>query len=82
MSDFVSSVFTMDHDIQNESKANRAKYANIQEFARKHGIWCSPPKNGIGHQIMVDEGFAWPGTLCVASDSHSNHYGTNSPHTP
>ncbi|KAH7023451.1 hypothetical protein EDB80DRAFT_878922 [Ilyonectria destructans] len=31
-------VFTMDHDIQNESKANLAKYANTQEFARKHGI--------------------------------------------
>jgi homoaconitase/3-isopropylmalate dehydratase large subunit len=30
---------------------------------------------GIGHQIMSEEGLAWPGTLCVASDSHSNHYG-------
>jgi len=24
---------------------------------------------------MVEEGFAWPGTLSVASDSHSNMYG-------
>ena len=24
---------------------------------------------------MVEEGYAWPGTLAVASDSHSNHYG-------
>jgi homoaconitate hydratase len=24
---------------------------------------------------MVEEGYAWPGTLCVASDSHSPHYG-------
>lgn len=70
-------MFTMDHDVQNESEANLAKYAKIQAFAREHGIWCSPPKHGIGHQIMVEEGFAWPGTLCVASDSHSNHYGTN-----
>ena len=29
----------------------------------------------IGHQIMVEEGYAWPGTLAVASDSHSNMYG-------
>lgn len=29
----------------------------------------------IGHQIMVEEGYAWPGTLVVASDSHSNMYG-------
>lgn len=30
---------------------------------------------GIGHQIMVEEGYVWPGTLVVASDSHSNMYG-------
>lgn len=24
---------------------------------------------------MVEEGYAWPGTVTVASDSHSNHYG-------
>lgn len=24
---------------------------------------------------MVEEGYAWPGTLAVASDSHSNMYG-------
>lgn len=42
----------------------------------------SPPKYGIGHQIMVEEGWAWPQTLCVASDSHSNHYGMNSTRKP
>jgi hypothetical protein len=26
---------------------------------------------GIGHQIMCEEGYAWPGTMMVASDSHS-----------
>jgi homoaconitate hydratase len=34
-----------------------------------------PAGRGIGHQIMVEEGYAWPGTLVVASDSHSNMYG-------
>lgn len=34
-----------------------------------------PAKHGIGHQIMVEEGYAWPGTVSVASDSHSNIYG-------
>jgi homoaconitate hydratase len=24
---------------------------------------------------MVEEGYAWPGTMAVASDSHSTHYG-------
>lgn len=30
---------------------------------------------GIGHQIMCEEGYAWPLTMAVASDSHSNMYG-------
>jgi homoaconitate hydratase len=33
------------------------------------------PRDGVGHQIMVEEGYAWPGTMVVASDSHSTHYG-------
>lgn len=42
------------------------------------GLELKTPR--IGHQRMVEEGFAWPGTLCVASDSHSNHYGTERSH--
>ena len=39
------------------------------------GVDFPPAGSGIGHQIMVEEGYAWPGTLVVASDSHSNMYG-------
>ncbi len=34
-----------------------------------------PAGRGIGHQIMCEEGYAFPGTMAVASDSHSNMYG-------
>ena len=34
-----------------------------------------PPGTGIGHQIMVENGYVLPGTFVVASDSHSNMYG-------
>ncbi|RMF59154.1 MAG: homoaconitase, partial [Calditrichaeota bacterium] len=68
-------VFTLDHDIQNKSEKNVQKYARIEAFAREHGIDFYPAGRGIGHQIMVEEGYAWPGTLVVASDSHSNMYG-------
>lgn len=47
----------------------------IEEFAAKHGTAFYPAGRGIGHQIMIEEGYAWPGTLAVASDSHSNIYG-------
>jgi homoaconitate hydratase len=68
-------VFTLDHDIQNKSESNLDKYARIEAFAKEHGIDFYPAGRGIGHQIMCEEGYAWPGTMVVASDSHSNMYG-------
>ncbi|KAH9223188.1 hypothetical protein DL95DRAFT_518077 [Leptodontidium sp. 2 PMI_412] len=68
-------VLTLDHDVQNKSETNLKKYSQIEEFAKKHGVDFYPAGRGIGHQIMVEEGYAWPGTMTVASDSHSNMYG-------
>ena len=68
-------VFTADHDIQNRDQANLAKYRSMESFADEHGIDFYPPGTGIGHQIMVEQGYVLPGTFVVASDSHSNMYG-------
>src|SRR5881398_3813687 len=68
-------VFAIDHDIQNTSPENLAKYANIEAFAAEHGIDLYPPGTGISHQVMVEQGYVVPGALVVASDSHSNMYG-------
>ena len=68
-------VFTLDHDVQNKSTKNLAKYANIEAFARAHDVDFYPAGRGIGHQVLVEEGYAFPHTLTVASDSHSNMYG-------
>ncbi|EFQ29692.1 homoaconitase [Colletotrichum graminicola] len=68
-------VFTLDHDVQNKSPQNLEKYRLIEEFAKKHGIDFYGAGRGIGHQVMVEEGYAWPGTMAVGSDSHSNIYG-------
>ncbi|KAF2729349.1 homoaconitase mitochondrial precursor [Polyplosphaeria fusca] len=68
-------VMTLDHDVQNKSEKNLKKYNQIEEFAQKQQVVFYPAGRGIGHQIMVEEGYAWPGTLAVASDSHSNMYG-------
>ena len=68
-------VMTLDHDVQNKSEKNLTKYKQIQDFAKKQGVNFYPAGRGIGHQIMVEEGYAWPGSLAVASDSHSNMYG-------
>lgn len=68
-------VNTLDHDVQNKSETNIRKYQNIQKFAKEQGIDFYPAGRGIGHQIMIEEGYAFPLNLTVASDSHSNTYG-------
>ena len=67
--------FGLDHDVQNKSDANVKKYSDIEKFAAERGVAFSPAGSGIVHQVMVENGFAFPGTLVVASDSHSNMYG-------
>jgi homoaconitate hydratase len=71
-------VFAIDHDIQNTSPENLAKYVKIEAFAREHGIDFYPAGTGISHQVMVEQGYVVPGSMVVASDSHSNLYGAMS----
>jgi homoaconitate hydratase len=68
-------VFALDHDIQNTTEVNLAKYSAIEAFAREQGVDFYPAGAGIGHQIMVEKGYVTPGSFVVASDSHSNMYG-------
>lgn len=68
-------VHTLDHNIQDKSEKNLEKYKNIEAFSNSMGCDFYPAGRGIGHQIMCEEGYTWPGTMVVASDSHSNMYG-------
>jgi len=68
-------VQTLDHNIQDKTEKNLEKYKKIEAFSKSVGADFYPAGRGIGHQIMIEEGYAWPGTFVVASDSHSNMYG-------
>ncbi|MBI1933458.1 MAG: homoaconitase [Ignavibacteriales bacterium] len=68
-------VHTLDHNIQDKTEANLEKYKKIEDFSKSVSADFYPAGRGIGHQIMCEEGYAWPGTVVVASDSHSNMYG-------
>lgn len=68
-------VIALDHDIQNQTPENLGSYARIESFARQHELAFYPAGTGIGHQIMIERGYAVPGSLVVASDSHANMYG-------
>ena len=56
-------VMALDHDVQNKSDSNLKKYRQIEEFATKQAVDFYPAGRGIGHQIMVEELYAYPGTL-------------------
>ncbi|NHZ85262.1 MAG: homoaconitase, partial [Planctomycetia bacterium] len=68
-------VFALDHNVQDKSEENINKYKGIEAFAKNMGVDFYPAGRGIGHQIMLEEGYAFPGEMAVASDSHSNMYG-------
>jgi homoaconitate hydratase len=68
-------MFALDHNVQDKSEDNLKKYKNIENFAKEMGVDFYPAGRGIGHQIMLEEGYAFPGEMAVASDSHSNMYG-------
>lgn len=68
-------VNTLDHNVQDKTEKNLEKYKKIEDFAKSMGADFYPAGRGIGHQIMCEEGYAFPGTMVVASDSHSNMYG-------
>ncbi len=68
-------VFILDHDIQNKSAENLAKYRAIEAFAKKHRVDFHPAGTGIGHQVMCERLYVVPGAFVVGSDSHSNMYG-------
>ncbi len=54
-------VYTLDHNVQDKSEKNLAKYTKIENFAKEMGVDFYPAGRGIGHQIMCEEGYAFPG---------------------
>ncbi|KAL8856813.1 MAG: hypothetical protein Q9178_006650 [Gyalolechia marmorata] len=47
------------HAVQNKSEANLHKYRQIEDFVKKQGVVFYPAGRGIGHRVMVEEGYAW-----------------------
>ena len=58
-------VHTLDHNIQDKSEKNLEKYQKIQSFSQEMGCDFYPAGRGIGHQIMIEEGYAFPGSMAV-----------------
>ena len=69
-------VIVLDHVIPAADEKTASNHKKIREFVKKHKL-----KNffdagtGVCHQIVLEKGFAVPGSLILGSDSHTCSYG-------
>ncbi|AEB09386.1 aconitate hydratase [Desulfobacca acetoxidans] len=64
------SVSYVDHNLLQTDYKNADDHRFLQSFAAGHGIYFSPPGNGICHQVHL-EAFGVPGKTLLGSDSHT-----------
>ncbi len=64
------SVSYVDHNLLQSDFKNADDHRFLQSFAACHGIYFSPPGNGICHQVHL-EAFGIPGKTLLGSDSHT-----------
>jgi aconitate hydratase len=68
------SVSYVDHNLLQSDFKNPDDHRFLRSFAARHGLWFSPPGNGICHQLHLLN-FARPGATLLGSDSHTPHGG-------
>jgi 3-isopropylmalate/(R)-2-methylmalate dehydratase large subunit len=68
-------VLVLDHYAPAPSRATGLLHQRMRAFAAHHGILLWDVGEGIGHQLIVESGRAWPGGLTVGGDSHAVTYG-------
>ncbi len=64
-------VFALDHYAPPPTRATALLHQRMRSFAAGQGIALWEAGEGIGHQLMVESGRAWPGALVVGADSHA-----------
>ncbi len=64
------SVAYIDHNTLQTGYENADDHQYIQTVAKRHGIYCSKPGNGICHQVNLER-FGVPGWTLLGSDSHT-----------
>ena len=64
------SVAYIDHNMLQSGFENADDHKYIETVAKKHGVYCSRPGNGICHQVNLER-FGVPGATLLGSDSHT-----------
>ncbi len=69
-------VIPLDHRAPAESERTAAAHKSIREFVAEQNIESFYDiKEGICHQVMVENGHVRPGELILGTDSHTTSYG-------
>ena len=69
-------VIVLDHTVPPSTAQYANNHKQIREFVEKNGIvHFYDVGRGICHQVLVEEGFAFPGALILGADSHTTTYG-------
>ena len=68
-------LIVIDHVAPSAYEAFSKVHKLMREFAFKHNVKFREVGSGICHQLMIESGLVSPGSLIVASDSHTCTYG-------
>jgi 3-isopropylmalate/(R)-2-methylmalate dehydratase large subunit len=70
-------VLIPDHYVPNKDVPSARQAKAMRDFARKYNLsnYFEVGRNGVCHQLMIEQGFVAPGRLIVGADSHTCSYG-------
>lgn len=68
-------VFAFDHYGASSGERSLALQQRARDYALAHGVRVFEVDQGIGHQLMIEQGLVLPGQLVVGADSHAVSYG-------
>ncbi|MFH1399011.1 MAG: 3-isopropylmalate dehydratase large subunit [Candidatus Woesearchaeota archaeon] len=67
-------VIPFDHIVPPANIEHAKTQRKIMDFVKKHNL-PNFFQEGVCHQLMIEKGFAMPGTVVIGSDSHTCSYG-------
>ncbi|MFZ5943242.1 MAG: aconitase/3-isopropylmalate dehydratase large subunit family protein [Bacillota bacterium] len=68
-------VMVMDHFSPSSTEAAANMHIKMRQFAAGQDLTLYEVGDGVGHQLMCEQGHVFPGEIAVGTDSHSCTYG-------
>jgi 3-isopropylmalate/(R)-2-methylmalate dehydratase large subunit len=65
----------IDHSVPSPNLGISNIHKKMKEFADKTGVLLYPEGRGVCHQVIIENGHAYPGSLIAGADSHTCTYG-------